>query len=161
MQATVYVLGCVSLLGPSLGNGSTGSKLKPFIEVVALVMLASIDKGLGVISHGTCFCCSPPSSFLLLSTFSLPSLCPISPLLLTAPSYDNNQQQQQQQEQTGSNNQAAAATGGRDSQTDKAWCSITVPQDMGLAATRYKWRQGLCHVEVFVRLPDSITPKQV
>lgn len=79
----------------------------------------------------------------------------------TAPSYDNNQQQQQQQEQTGSNNQAAAATGGRDSQTDKAWCSITVPQDMGLAATRYKWRQGLCHVEVFVRLPDSITPKQV
>jgi hypothetical protein len=36
-----------------------------------------------------------------------------------------------------------------------------VPAGMGLEATRFKWRQNLSHVEVFVRLPGTVQPKQV
>jgi hypothetical protein len=36
-----------------------------------------------------------------------------------------------------------------------------VPQGLGLASTRFKWRQNLSHVEVFVRLPNTVQPRQV
>lgn len=47
------------------------------------------------------------------------------------------------------------------SPTERAWAAVDVPVGFGVAGTRHKWRQGLIYVEVFVRLPDSISPKQV
>jgi hypothetical protein len=54
---------------------------------------------------------------------------------------------------------AAAAAAG--SAADKAWYSIIVPDRLGLAAVRHKWRQNLSDVEVFVRLSQTTSPKQV
>jgi hypothetical protein len=45
--------------------------------------------------------------------------------------------------------------------SQKVWEDIDVPQDLGLTFTHYKWRQNLSHVELFVRLPDGCTAKQV
>ncbi|WIA36527.1 hypothetical protein OEZ86_007821 [Tetradesmus obliquus] len=77
----------------------------------------------------------------------------------TAPTYHMTAtaaatQQQQQQQQSG----AAVVPV---SSTDRGWQEITIPEGLGLAATRFKWRQNLSHVEVFVRLPGSVQPKQV
>jgi hypothetical protein len=54
-----------------------------------------------------------------------------------------------------------AALAGSSSSSDRAWQEIQVPAGLGLEATRFKWRQNLSHVEVFVRLPGSVQPKQV
>lgn len=47
------------------------------------------------------------------------------------------------------------------SATDAAWLSVTIPEGMGLEFNKYKWRQNLSHVEVYVKLPVTVTPKQV
>ena len=80
---------------------------------------------------------------------TLPSAAPAYDMTATAAAT-----QQQQQQQSGA---AVVAV----SSTDRAWQEITVPEGLGLAATRFKWRQNLSHVEVFVRLPGSVQPKQV
>ncbi|KAF6254870.1 hypothetical protein COO60DRAFT_1641961 [Scenedesmus sp. NREL 46B-D3] len=77
-----------------------------------------------------------------------------------APTYDKatspalTQQGQQQQQQAST--EAAPISG-----IDRAWQEIQVPAGLGLTATRFKWRQNLSHVEVFVRLPHSVQPRQV
>lgn len=45
--------------------------------------------------------------------------------------------------------------------SERAWQEIGVPEGLGLAATRHKWRQNLSHVDISVWLPDSVQAKQV
>lgn len=70
-----------------------------------------------------------------------------------APTYEHVAQQQALQPQEGLSAPTAAA--------DAAWEIIAIPEGMGLTFTGYKWRQNLSHVEVFVKLPATIVPKQV
>eukprot|EP00879_Flechtneria_rotunda_P030107 GHRR01032670.1.p1 GENE.GHRR01032670.1~~GHRR01032670.1.p1 ORF type:complete len:112 (-),score=41.62 GHRR01032670.1:534-830(-) len=57
--------------------------------------------------------------------------------------------------------EAIAKQAGPITAADKAWAEIMVPEGLGLTATGFKWKQNLSHVDVFVRLPASTTPKQV
>eukprot|EP00878_Enallax_costatus_P046281 GHUV01056063.1.p1 GENE.GHUV01056063.1~~GHUV01056063.1.p1 ORF type:complete len:118 (-),score=31.36 GHUV01056063.1:27-380(-) len=71
-----------------------------------------------------------------------------------APKYDPMpiQQATEQQPAVAANNIPAR---------DEPWDSLVIPEGTGLSSTGYKWRQNLSHVEVFVKLPATITPKQV
>lgn len=86
-------------------------------------------------------------------SLSLPAHLP------TAPSYDTNNTSTRDQDHAST--PAAAAPAAGFSAADRAWQAISVPNGMGLTAVRHKWRQNLSHVEVFVRLPDTTSPKQV
>jgi hypothetical protein len=120
--------------------------------------------------------CNPPSlqpyQFQLL-TYSITPICVSLHtntlscsycffVLLTAPSYGaNNLTTQHYTDRQQSDQASASAAAAAPSAADRAWQSITVPNSLGLAAVRHKWRQNLSHVEVFVQLPQTISPKQV
>lgn len=42
-----------------------------------------------------------------------------------------------------------------------AWKALAVPQDLGVDCQTYKWRQNQSHVELYVKLPPNVLPKQV
>lgn len=71
------------------------------------------------------------------------------PIPVTSAAATEQQQQQQQPS-------PVAVTA-----TERTWREIKVPKGLGLDAARHKWRQNLSHVEVFVRLPDTVNAKQV
>lgn len=44
---------------------------------------------------------------------------------------------------------------------DRVWNEIDMPDQLSTDCGSYKWRQNQSHVEIFVRLPANIKPKQV
>jgi hypothetical protein len=79
----------------------------------------------------------------------------------SAPTYDTSATSAATQQQLQQQNSGATADCHVSSGSDRAWRELQVPAGLGLASTRFKWRQNLSHVEVFVRLPDTVQPKQV
>jgi len=49
----------------------------------------------------------------------------------------------------------------RDASNQDAWLAIDIPENLGLACDKYKWRQNQSFVEVFVRLPRDATKHDV
>jgi hypothetical protein len=88
------------------------------------------------------------------------TLLPLPSRLPAAPSYDTNYITSPTQQQP-ADWPAAAAAAAPLTAADRAWQGISIPPSLGLAAVRHKWRQNLSQVELFIQLPDSVTPKQV